>query len=337
LVYSVNANVLGEGNGMKMKSFSVCFLVFLIVVFVTPVYCAGEGEWIENYTVEDLETGQVYLELDFNTGEIIEYSPLFDRSELNVTLTVNIPITVSHVDLRIATHLEHSSINDRYWQVQSAGYAFEDYNPNQKYLEFTQVKGTFTISCYGKIPYGITQTRAGDYILHKPTDFVTVRLSGPGGELIDHIETEVLDAEIDEYRKLLDARSEKLDTIQDSGVAPGYVELFESVLDQAEVQAELGFVDEAISLLDLLAVSQEPVSSIAETVFLPVMGALGIAAVAMGFLYIRARSNRSYVLSVIEDQIKDLEGLTLRVSKFDRTLSTRLDSMKERLKKLIWA
>jgi hypothetical protein len=124
--------------------------------------------------------------------------------------------------------------------------------------------------------------------------------------------------------------------MKNTGVAPGYVEIYESVIDQAEVQAELGFVDEAISLLDLLAVSQEPVSSIGETLFLPVMVALGIGVAAIGFLYIRSRSKNSYVLSVIEDQIRDLEGVTLRVSKIDRDLASRLDSLKERLKKLVW-
>ena len=336
MVYSDIAKVLGKGNDLKMKSFGLCFLLFLIVVSVTPVYCAGEGEWIVKYRVEDLETGQVYMEHDFETGEITEYVSLFDGSELNVTVTVDVTITASHVNLRIATNLEHSTIQDRYWQLHSQGYQFEDYNPNQQYLEFKQVKGTFTISCYGKVPKGITQTTIGGYVLHKPKDFVTIKLTGPSGELLDQIKNEVLDAEIDEYRNLLQKRSDKLETLKSTGVAPGYIELFESVLDQAEVQAELGFVDESISLLDLLAVSQEPVSSTAETLFLPVMGGLVIAVVAIGFLYIRARSKRNYVLSVIEDQIKDLEGLTLRVSKIDRTLSSRLDSMKERLKKLIW-
>jgi len=320
-----------------MKLVGLCFLLFLIVVSVTPVYCVGEGEWIIKYRVEDLETGQVYMEHDFETGEIIEYSSLFDGSELNVTFTVDVAITVSHVNLRIATNLAHSTIQDRYWQLHSQGYQFEDYNPNQQYLEFKQVKGNFTISCYGKVPKGITQTKIAGYVLHNPKNLTTIKLNGPSGELLDQIENEVLDAEIDEYRNLLEKRDDRLETLKSTGVASGYVELFESVLDQSEVQAELGFVDEAISLLDMLAVSQEPVSSIAETLFLPVMGGLGIAVVAIGFLYIRARSKRGYVLSVIEDQIKDLEGLTLRVSKIDRTLSSRLDSMKERLKKLIWA
>ena len=239
--------------------------------------------------------------------------------------------------MKISTNLEHSIIEDRYWQLHTQSYEFEDYNPNQEYLEFKQVKGTFTVSCYGKVPRGITEINIDGYILHKSEDFILIELTSPGGELLDQIKYEVLDAEIDEFRNLLQKRNDKLETLKDSGVAPGYIELYEDILDQAEVQAELGFVDEAITLLDVLLVDQEPVSSTIETLFLPILAGLAIGLVAIGFLYIRARSNRGYVLSVIEDQIKDLEGLALRVSKLDRALGSRLDSMKERLKKLIWA
>ena len=320
-----------------MKIFGLTLLFcLLIVVSVPSVSCVGEGEWIVRYRVEDLETGQVYIDQDFETGEISEYSSLFDGSELKVTFTVNVGLTGSHVNLRISTDLSHSSIEDRYWQLHTQGYSFVDYNPNEKFLEFKQVKGTFTLSCYGKVPKGVTTQTVSGYVLHKAKDLVSVELTGPGGELLDQIENEVLDAEIDEYRNLLEIRDERSEVMKNTGVAPGYIEIYDGVIDQAEVQAELGFVDEAISLLDLLAVSQEPVSSIGETLFLPVMVGLGIGVAAIGFLYIRSRSKNSYVLSVIEDQIRDLEGVTLRVSKIDRGLASRLDSMKERLKKLVW-
>ena len=319
-----------------MKFLSLCFLLFVIIASILPVNCAGEGEWITKYRVEDLKTGQLYIEHDLVTGVINSYSPIFAGSELNVTITVNVAVTVSHVNLTIATTLDHSTIEDRYWQIHTQTYSFVDYNPNEKYLKFQQNKGTFSISCYGKVPGGLTQTNIGSYVLHKPQDFVLIKLTSPSGELLDQIKYEVVDAQIDEFRKLLGTRNNKLQTLKDTGVAPGYIELYEDILDQAQVQAELGFVDEAINLLDVLLVEQEPVSSAAETLFIPLMAGLAIGLVAILFLYLRARSNRSYVLSVIEDQIKDLEGLTLRVAKIDRTLASRLDSMKERLKKLVW-
>jgi len=301
-----------------------------------PVHGIGTGEWIVNYRVEDLETGQLILESAFQTGEIIEYVPLFAGSELLVTITVDVALTATYANLRLATNLAPSTIEDRYWQLQSQDYQFVDYNPAQQYVEFQQVRGTFTILCYGRIPMGITQEKIGGFVLHKPEDYVLIKLTSPSGELLDRIKSDVLDAELDEYRNILEKRQDKLETLKDTGVAPGYIEIYEGVLEQAEAQAELGFVDEAIAILDLLAVSQEPVSSSVEILFLPLMGGLAIAVVAVGFLYLRARGKRNYVLSVIEDQIKDLEGVTLRASKLDKNISLRLDSIKERLKKLIW-
>ena len=319
-----------------MKLVGLCLFLFLLATSMTPVKGIGTGEWIAEYRVEDLETGQLILESAFETGDIIQYGPLFAGSELLVTITVDVSLTATYANLRLATNLAPSTIEDRYWQLQTQDYQFVDYNPAEQYVEFKQVRGTFTILCYGRIPLGITQEKIGTFVLHKPEEFVLIKLTSPSGELLDRIKSDVLDAELDEYQNLLDKRQDKLQTLKDTGVAPGYIEIYEGVLEQAESQAELGFVDEAISILDLLAVSQEPVSSSVEIFFLPVVAGLAVAVVAVGLLYMRARSKRNYVLSVIEDQIRDLEGVTLRASKLDRTISARLESIKERLKKLIW-
>jgi hypothetical protein len=304
---------------------------------MTPVSGVGQGEWIVYYRVEDMETGQLIMETDFQTGEIIENEPLFIGSELLVTITVDVAITATYANLRLSTDLSHSTIEDRYWQLQSQDYQFVDYNPASNYVEFQQVKGTFTILCYGRIPTGITTEKIGQFVLHKPEEFILIELASPSGETLDQIKSDVLDAELADYQNLLDRREDKLETLKNSGVAPGYIEIYEGVIEQAEIQADLGFVDQAIAILDLLGGAQEPVSSTMEIIFLPAMAGLAIVAVATGVLYLRTRGKRNYILSVIEDQIKDLEGLTLRAAKLDRNISSRLESMKERLKKLIWA
>jgi hypothetical protein len=336
LVYVDITKMLEIGRNLRTKIFGLCIFLFLVTAAMTPVHGVGQGEWIVNYRVEDLETGQLILENDFQTGEISEYVPLFAGSELRMTITVDVAITATYANLTLSTNLSPSTIEDRYWQLESQTYEFVDYNPAQQYVEFQQVAGTFTITCYGRIPIGITQETINGFVLHKAEELVLIELTSPSGELLDQIKSDALDAELAEYRNLLEKREGKLETLKDSGIAPGYIEMYEDVLEQAEAQAELGFVDEAIALLDLLSVSQEPVSSTVEVLFLPIMVGLAIALVAVGFLYLRARSNRNYVLSVIEDQIRDLEGVTLRASKLDRTISSRLESIKERLKKLIW-
>ncbi|MCJ7616750.1 MAG: hypothetical protein MUO43_09470, partial [Desulfobacterales bacterium] len=72
---------------MKTKLGLLCFFIILIAVPINSVYSIGQGEWIVNYRVEDLKTGQLYFERDFQQGENIQYVSLFDGSELNVTIT----------------------------------------------------------------------------------------------------------------------------------------------------------------------------------------------------------------------------------------------------------
>ena len=46
--------------------------------------------------------------------------------------------------------------------------------------------------------------------------------------------------------------------------------------------------------------------------FLPIVGVLAAVAVVFVVLFLRVRGKVSYFQLVVEDQIKDLEGLTLR-------------------------
>lgn len=322
---------------LRARLFAICLFLLLAAVCVRSTQGIGEGEWIIKYSLENLDSGQIILERDFQTGETREYVSLFGDTELKVTFTVDVAVSAPHINLRIATDMKHSNLEDRYWELHSKDYPVVNYNPNQPYFEFNQIKGTLSVSCYGRIPRGITEEQVDGFVLHKPVNYSLIELTSPGGETLDQVIHPVLDAELDEFQNLLEKREDKLQTLRDTGVAPGYIELFESVVKQAETQAELGLVEEAIALLDLLTVSQEPVSSILEILFLPAIGISSVAAVALGFVFLRARGKTNYVLSVIEDQIKDLEGLTLRASKVDRTISSRLETIRDRLKSLIWA
>jgi len=86
-------------------------------------------------------------------------------------------------------------------------------------------------------------------------------------------------------------------------------------------------------MLNTLSVSNEPVASYTESLFFPAVGILIAVAVVLGFMFIRGRGKMQYVLLIIEDQIKDLEGLTLRASRVDRSLSSSLESVKKEEKR----
>ncbi|MCJ7714167.1 hypothetical protein MUO66_06890, partial [Candidatus Bathyarchaeota archaeon] len=285
------------------------------------------GEWISKYKVEDLSSGQLMQEVDFANNVNIKYGSIFAGAEVNVTFTVELATTASFAKLNLRTNLQHSKLQQLYWELQSQDYVLLDYNPNSLKVEFNQVRGTLVMSLYGKIPITIASTI--------PVDYIFVTLYGPSGETLDTIEESVVTAAQDEFQSLLEIKQEKLQSLKDSGVAAGYVELYENVLDQAEDIADQGYVTSAINLLNSLSVSSEPVSGIMEALFLPIAGVLGVLAAIFAFLFFKGRGQISYLLLVVEDQIKDLEGLTLRISKIDRSIGTRLEGVRDRLKSLV--
>jgi hypothetical protein len=301
-------------------------LTTVSIASIIPTRGVGEGEWITKYKVEDSKTGQLLMGVDFETGTNNTYSPILAGAELTVTFTVNVFATGSG-NLRLSTSMQHSSLHGVYWELVTLNYSLGSWNPNLQTTEFNWVKGTFEMICYGKIP-----TTA---VSNKPVQFTLVQLSSSGGDVLDQIKPNVVNAKVDEYQNLLKKKEEKLQTLKDSGVAPGYIELFENVIDQAKAEASQGYVDNAVALLNGLNVSNEPVSSVMESLFLPIIGVLAALAVALGFVFLRARGKIKYVLLILEDQIKDLEGLTLRASKVDRTISSSLETVKDRLKSLV--
>jgi hypothetical protein len=331
-VISINIVKIGQGGiRMRTKSFVIVTCLFLLlmvmIVSVAPTYAVEEGEWITKYKVEDSKTGQLLMEVDFETGVNNTYSPILAGAELTVTFTVNVIVTGGN--LRLSTSMLHSQVHDTFWSLVTLNYTFSSYNPNSAAVEFSAVKGTFEMICYGRI--------ANYTVTNKPVPVTLVQLSSSGGDVLDQIRPNVVNAKVDEYQNLLETKEEKLQSLKDSGVAAGYVELFGNVIDQAKALAAQGYVDNAIALLNGLNVSNEPVSSFMESLFLPIIGVLAALAVAFAFVFMRARGKVNYFLSVIEDQIKDLEGLTLRASKVDRTISSSLEAIKDRLMRLVGA
>lgn len=316
---------------MKTKVLTVCLLILLIVVSFGSITitqaAAGEGEWITSYRVEDPTTGQLMIEVDFETGENKTISSIFAGSELEITFTVDVPVTSPNTILKLKTSMLHSVIEDVYWKLVSQDYELIAYNPNSQEVTFYQVKDKLIMTLYGRVPV----TAVKDI----PVQYLVVTLYGPAGETLDNIKVKVVTAAMDEYETILLQKEEKLQSLKDSGVAPGYIELYENVLNESKVQADLGNVESAIGLLNTLSVANEPASSAVEGLFLPVVGILIAVSAVLGFMFIRGRGKMQYVLLVLEDQIRDLEGLTLRASRIDRTISTSLESVKDRLKSVV--
>ena len=314
------------------------------MVTLIPTHAQTSGQWISSYTISDLKTGQILKVVDFTTGQNTTNAPILAGAELNVTFTVNIATTSPATTLQLQTSMSHSTIQGTYWELQTktySGISGSSYNPNAQTISFTQNTGTLIMSCYGAIPSGITQTQIGTITLDKKTDSQLVKLTDPAGNQLDKIAVSVADAKIAQFDNLYATAQNTLQNMKNNGIDPAYTSLYQSVLDGAASQANQGLVDNAITVLTQLSSLQSsstPISTdtpIESTLFLPAVGALAAIVVIIGILFVRSRGKVSYNRLVIEDQIKDLEGLTLRASKIDKNLTVSLESVKDRLKSLV--
>jgi hypothetical protein len=326
-VISISILEIGQGGirlRTKLFAIAVCLFLLLMVVFIAPTYGVGEGEWITSYTVENSQTGQKLIEADFKTSsEPTIYAPIISGEELKVTFTVNV-FTSGSGNLKLSTFMQKPS-GGQYWELVPDDYDLgAGYTPNLASMSFSWEKGTFEMICYGKANTVI-----------KSTNITLVQLSGATGDVLDAIQVVVLTAGADEYQNLFDQKEAKLQGLIDSGVAVGYIEMYENVLNQSKALVNKGYVNEAIALLNAIPSSGEPMGSALEMIMLPAIGVAAAAAVILAFMFLRARGKNSYVQLVIEDQIKDLEGLTLRAAKIDRTISSSLETVKDRLKNLV--
>ena len=284
----------------------------------------GEGEWITSYTVEDTLTGQKLIEVDFATDdEPTIFSPIISGQELTVTFSVNV-FTSGSGNLKLSTFMQKPSAGP-YWELIPGDYDLgAGYTPNQASMQFSWEKGTFEMICYGRASR-----------VTKATNLTLVQLSGATGDVLDAIKAMVLTAGADEYQNLYNQKEDRLQSLIDSGVASGYTDMYENMLNQSQKLVNSGYVDEAISLLNAIPSSGEPAGSSLQMIMLPAIGIAGAAAVIFAFMFLRARGKNSYAQMVIEDQIRDLEGLTLRAARVDRTISSNLESVKDRLKSLV--
>ncbi len=319
---------------MKTKILALCTIVLLTSVFVMSISMAsaalGPGDWVTKYRIEDASTGQLIVDTESNSGS----GSIIDGAQLKVTVTISIPTSSPSTSLTLGTAMAHSS-RDHYWEHDASdGYSLGGYNPNSASFTFSQAAGTLTISCIGVARGQVTQTVDG-VTLHKAVPISLVYLKDPSGATLDEVKLNITDSAIDEYNTLLTAKKEKLTSLAGSGVAPGYVELYQNVIVQSQVLAEAGFTDSAIDMLNSLNVSNEPASATMQILFLPLIVVFAVVAGVFGFMFMKARGKVSYFKLVVEDQIKDLEGLSLRASRIDRTISTNLASVEDRLKRLV--
>jgi hypothetical protein len=185
-------------------------------------------------------------------GKNFSFAPIIGGAEITVTFTVNV-FTTGSGNLKLTTAMQHSTVKlDRYWELVSDDYLLgSDFNPNAASTNFNWVKGNFTMKCYGKTN-----------VITRPTQLTLVQLSSSTGDILDNIRPIIVTAGVDQWQNLYIAQKEgKLQNLIDAGVASGYTQIYQNVLNQSTNLVNKGYVNEAIALLNSLPTSGEPMGS----------------------------------------------------------------------------
>jgi len=285
---------------------------------------SGSSGWITSYSIYAYSTKQLLVEYNSATGVNQTLSSMLPGEQVYCTFTVNV-FTGGSGDLSLGTSLERL-LQGEYWSLVSQNYSLGSaFNPNANPTQFTWTQGTFTMTVYGIVPTPSTAA-APIYV---------VSLFGPSGTVLQQITVLATSAAMASFLTLYSQKEANLKSLESSGVAAGYTSLLSTVLTQAEAEATAGDVTGATNLLNAIDTSNAPAGSTAQALFVPLIVVVAVIAAVFAFMFMRVRGKVSYFQLVVEDQIKDLEGLTLRASKIDRTMSSNLESVKDRLKRLV--
>lgn len=320
-----------------MKRQGIFFLLLILCLFTATVPAQGQEErWLVSYSVVDMTTKQLIFEHDYETGRTISNAPMFAGAEYNITVTLDVGLSAPYANLSLWVNLNHADSIDRYWEIHTVSLNLtDDYNPNIPTFNFWQVEGRYVISTFGRVSSDLTIVDLGNVVLHFPINHVTLQLRGPDDSLLDEVVLTIIDSEIDSYNFFLGEREADLLEYQEVGVDPAFTDVFENYISLAKSQADRGFIQTAKTILEPLEIEIPPIETgptLADQYFLPAVGGLGLLVVLLGVLFFKARGRIAFTSMVVEDQIRELEGLTMRAARTDKNLGERLQEINERLK-----
>ena len=319
------------GINLNKKILALSLILFLTImcmpsmsIFTVKAQNASGTGWITSYSIYDYSSKQLLVEYNSATGVNQTLAPMLPNEQVYCTFTINV-FTGGSGDLSLGTSLQRL-LQGEYWSLVTQNYSLGSaYDPNSNPTQFSWTQGTFTMTLYGIVP---TPSSAAAPIY-------VVSLYGPSGTVLQQITVLATSAAMASFLTLYNQKEANLKSLESSGVASGYTSLLSTVLTQAEAEATAGDVTGATNLLNAINTSNAPAGSTEQALFLPLIVVVAVIAVIFAFLFMRIRGKVSYFQLVVEDQIKDLEGLTLRISKIDRQSSSSLESVKDRLKRLV--
>jgi hypothetical protein len=307
-----------------------------LVLLLTTIYAAStvtspvkaqSGGWITAYKIYDYHSNQLLVSYSPSTG-IVNSSAVLPGDQVKAEITINIAAAGSG-DLKLETNMGQI-ISGQFWALESGGnYSLgSDFSAGANPASFNWVQGSFTIDLYGTVPSPSNAVSTAPITIFQ--------LYGPtSGIALDGITIQASSAAMTQFISLLQTKQGQVNSLRSQGVDSGYIAIWENIISAAQTTANNGNVADAIAMLNALDTSNAPMGSELSSLYIPLIVVFAVIAAIFAVMFMRARGKVSYFQLVVEDQVKDLEGLTMRAARVDRAMASNLDSIKDRLKRLV--
>lgn len=300
----------------------ISIFILSIMLSATPIVNGqvASPAFISNYAVQDP-----------NGNDVTEQSLVAGGTYI-ISFSITIGNTLNDKIL-LTTSLE--GVGDRFWTLENdyPGVDTANWTPGASAVEFTAVEGDATFTLTGSVPAFYTEqfvdVEGKQFTIHflKDLQLLVVSLESTR-DVLDNRETVITDQVIISYDDLLESKRNVLDTAQ---IDPQYSELAWRVISEAEVLASAGYYDNAITLLNKIPQSGFPVPPVTTNIFMGATIGLGVIAVLLAFLLIKARSSRSLLSTMVHDESKKLDLLLVRATRIDKELASEIENIKKGL------
>ncbi|MEM2211671.1 MAG: hypothetical protein QW372_01285 [Nitrososphaerales archaeon] len=296
-------------------------LLALFLLNLPSIMAQPAGPYITDWRIEDPNRIDVTNKTLIAGGTYTIYFKVVIRAAPpGVNLSLETPL-VKVGDVYWRLYNNYSGINTTKWQ------------PGRSILIFKAVEGVADLSLIGKIPDNYTISKiAPSYELHFEKSFPIVILRYVSGAELDRKEVRVTDKTIIQYSNLVMEKSKLVNTtITD----PNFAALYNSIINLAKKYSSIGDVNRAIEILELLPKREGfPPPREDTSIYLYGIGGLGGIVVILAILLMRSRSYSSFILREVDEQVRQLDTLLIRLTRIDKSLAGEVNNIKEKLQKI---
>jgi len=263
-------------------------------------------------------------------GMSVGTQPLMAGATYQVAFTLEIAAGVKD-NVTLKTGLTRTG--DRFWSLSGnySGINVNTWQPGQPEITFATVEGKVQMKSQGSVPQDFVRvTGPSGEIYHIGKPISLLRVSLPGGRVLEEKTQEVIDKPIETYRALLGDKQKLL--AENSTADKRYVDLVTAMVAASEAEANQGNVEGATNLLEAIPQSGwiEPQQSSAYQWI--IVGALALISVVLLLILLRSRSELEFAKRSVDEEAKRLEVLASRARGIgDVKLSEEINKVRDNL------